>query len=233
MTCYGLNDGQAFVAVAGGTEPYHYLWSNTDTFETSTDLSPDTYSVNVTDENGCTASDAVNINQPDSLIVTAGNDTTTFVGYSVTLYVTNITGGNGNENYQWLPDADVTNPQSASTSASPDATTTFTVTVTDDNGCTTSDTLRVQVDENLYIFPDGFVPNGNNNIFFPVTSSTVSVLKLEIFNRWGQLVGSDPSGWDGKYKGELQPMDTYVYQSVLQLPDGTQKKEQGNFILIW
>lgn len=233
VTCFGLNDGQAFVTVTGGTEPYHYLWSNSDSLESTTNLSPDTYSVMVTDENGCTASDDVNVNQPDSLIVTAGNDTTTFVGYSVTLYVASVVGGNGSENYQWMPDTDVASPQSISTSATPDATTTFTVTVTDDNGCTASDTLRVQVDENLYMFPDGFVPNGNNNIFSPVISSTVTVLKLEIFNRWGQLVGNDPAGWDGKYKGELQPMDTYVYQSVLQLPDGTQKAERGDFILIW
>jgi len=233
VTCFGFNDGQAFVTVTGGTEPYNYLWSNSDTFETTTDLSPDTYSVTVTDENGCTSIDAININQPDTLSVTAGNDTTTFVGYSVTLYVANVVGGNGNENYQWTPDTDVSNPQSSSTSATPDFTTTFTVTVTDDNGCVASDTLRVQVDGNLYMFPDGFVPNGNNNIFSPVISSTVTVLKLEIFNRWGQLVGNDPGGWDGKYKGELQPMDTYVYQSVLQLPDGTQKAERGDFILIW
>lgn len=233
VTCFGLNDGQAFVTVTGGTEDYHYQWSNSDTLESTTGLPPDTYSVLVTDANGCTATDDVNINQPDTLIVTAVNDTTTFVGYSVTLSVANISGGNGSEIYQWTPDADVAHPQSSSTAATPEATTTFTIAVTDANGCTASDTLRVQVDENLYAFPDGFVPNGNNSRFSPVTSSTVTVLKLEIFNRWGQLVGNDPAGWDGKYKGELQPMDTYVYQSVLQLPDGTQKAERGDFILIW
>jgi gliding motility-associated-like protein len=235
VSCYGFGDGQGVVNVTGGTEPYSYLWSTPDSADTESisDLIPESYSVTVTDTNGCTATSAMNINQPDSFIVTAGNDTATFAGYSVTLYVAGVTGGNGNETYQWTPDADVTSPQAATTTAIPGESTPYVITVTDENGCIATDTLFVQVDENLYTFPDGFVPNGQNNIFMPVISSTVTVLKLEIFNRWGQLVGNDPTGWDGKYNGELQPMDTYVYQAVLQLPDQSQKTERGDFILIW
>lgn len=234
-TCFEAGDGQTSVDITGGTSPFSYLWSTPDSAETETlsGLVPDTYTVTITDINGCTATSDVNVNQPDLLVVTAADDTTTFVGYSVTLYVENVTGGNGGETYQWTPDEDVSNPQSASTAATPGEDTPFVITVTDALGCVATDTLFVNVDENLYMFPDGFVPNGQNNIFLPVTSNTVTVLKLEIFNRWGQLVGNDPTGWDGKYKGELQPMDTYVYQSVLLLPDGTEKAERGDFILIW
>ncbi len=235
VTCFGFDDGQGAVTATGGTEPYSYQWesSSADTLDNVNGLSPGTYEVTVTDEHGCTATTEISISQPDSLIVTAGHDTIIFNGFSANLDVASVSGGKGNVTYQWTPDENVVSPASPATSVQPNETTTYTITITDENGCVAADTLRVQVDINLYTFPDAFVPNGNNHIFLPITSATVAVLKLEIFNRWGQLLSENSSGWDGKFEGKLQPMDTYVYQAVLQLPDGTQKKERGDFILIW
>ncbi|HXH20208.1 MAG TPA: T9SS type B sorting domain-containing protein, partial [Chitinophagales bacterium] len=235
VSCYGFGDGSGTVVVEGGVAPYHYQWDSSpdDTLASVSGLAPGDYQVIVTDSNGCTVLSSISVSQPDSLIVTAGHDTIIFRGFPAMLYVESVSGGKGAVTYQWTPPDNVTNPASPGSPATPDETTIFTITVTDENGCIASDTQRVQVDVNLYTFPDAFVPNGNNSIFSPVTSATVRVMKLEIFNRWGQLLSENPSGWDGKYDGKLQPMDTYVYQAVMQLPDGTQKTERGDFILIW
>ena len=235
ISCYGFGNGYAVALVTGGVEPYNYQWDNAQSNDSISGLTPDSYNVTITDDNGCTVAAGVNINQPDSLIVAAGHDTTVFTGFPANLYVANVSGGLGSVTYVWTPSSGVANPSSSATTATPNEDTGFVITVTDENGCVAADTLHVQVDVHLYTFPDAFAPNGDgvNDTYMPVTSSTVQVLKLDIFNRWGQLVASNPFGWDGKFDGKLQPMDTYVYQSVLLLPDGTQKKEQGDFILIW
>jgi gliding motility-associated-like protein len=53
-TC-GLCDGQATITPSGGTSPYTFDWTNTQTSGTATGLCPGVYSVMVTDANGCTA----------------------------------------------------------------------------------------------------------------------------------------------------------------------------------
>ncbi|MBK8362522.1 MAG: hypothetical protein IPL24_02240 [Bacteroidetes bacterium] len=54
-TCPSYNNGTATVTASGGTSPYTYLWSNGQTGSTATALTVGTYTVTVTDVNGCTA----------------------------------------------------------------------------------------------------------------------------------------------------------------------------------
>ncbi|NNM16317.1 MAG: adhesin, partial [Bacteroidia bacterium] len=69
ISCNGLTDGETTVTPAGGTGPFSYLWSNAQTNSTATGLSAATYTVTVTDSEGCTASCDVAITEP--LILTA------------------------------------------------------------------------------------------------------------------------------------------------------------------
>ncbi len=57
------NDGTATVAITGGTTPYTILWSNTDDTETISGLVADNYCVTVTEDNGCTVSDCIDVTQ--------------------------------------------------------------------------------------------------------------------------------------------------------------------------
>jgi hypothetical protein len=59
-TC-GISDGQAVVSITGGVEPYSYVWSNGETNDTNSILSPGIHYVNVIDANGCYATGSVNI----------------------------------------------------------------------------------------------------------------------------------------------------------------------------
>lgn len=58
----GLNDGTAFAAPFGGTPPYDYNWSNGATTQSITGLSPGIYTVLVTDDAGCSATQDVSVN---------------------------------------------------------------------------------------------------------------------------------------------------------------------------
>ena len=67
-SCYGYTNGSASVSVSGGNSPYNYQWSNGGTLQTINNLPAGTYSVEVTDANGCTLTEEITISQPDSLI---------------------------------------------------------------------------------------------------------------------------------------------------------------------
>ncbi|MFN0176485.1 MAG: choice-of-anchor V domain-containing protein [Saprospiraceae bacterium] len=61
VTANGASDGTATANPTGGTPGYTYLWSNNETTQTITGLAPGLYGVIVTDANGCTSTQAVNV----------------------------------------------------------------------------------------------------------------------------------------------------------------------------
>ena len=79
-------------------------------------------------------------------------------------------------------------------------------------------------------------PNGdgvNDKVF--VRGFGILTMQWRIFNRWGQLIFESTSitnGWDGTYKGALQPMEAYAYTLSIELVDGQKIKRSGNITLI-
>ena len=134
--------GSSVLLIAsGGTS---YLWSTGDTAASIT-VAPvvtSTYSVTVTDENGCIAIDTVEVLVHELPEADAGNDR------SVCLNETIVLSASGGMSYLWS-----TEENTSSITVSPLVTTTYIVTVTDQNGCTDSDDLLVTVNP----LPDPFV----------------------------------------------------------------------------
>jgi hypothetical protein len=72
VTCNGVADGAISVLItSGGVPSYTYDWSNMATTQTITNLAPGTYSVTVTNANGCTATTSTTITEPDVLVADA------------------------------------------------------------------------------------------------------------------------------------------------------------------
>jgi gliding motility-associated-like protein len=84
--------------------------------------------------------------------------------------------------------------------------------------------------------PNAFIPNSEGiNRTVKVQGFGIAKMDFRIYNRWGQLVfaSSSPSyGWDGMYKGVLQPMDAYAYTLQVMFSDGTQVSKKGDITLI-
>ena len=136
ISCFGTNDGEAFVSAAGGSLPYTYLWSDTlgQTTDSIFNLSEGTYNVQVTDSNGCVGSGVVTIVEPSELIFSSfsASDVSCFDASDGSIsYV--VAGGVQPYSYLW----DDPSAQTTSTAIGLDGGT-YSLQVTDSNGCTIS-----------------------------------------------------------------------------------------------
>lgn len=105
------------------------------------------------------------------------------------------------------------------------------------NGC--SDTARQQVVTLIKAaldVPNAFTPqSGDVNSIVKVRGYGIGKMRFIIWNRWGQKVFETNDrhiGWDGTYKGALQPMDVYAYTLDVEFTDGTKATKKGDITLI-
>jgi hypothetical protein len=130
-TCAGSSQGSASADAVGGTPPYSFVWSNGETGSNSGNLAAGTYSVTVTDANGCIGVGSVDIMEypnPSCLIVVISEVSGINTNDGELQVIP--TGGTGPYSYLWSNGQTGTN----ATNLAPG---TYSVTVTDANGCTT------------------------------------------------------------------------------------------------
>ncbi|MCW5906252.1 MAG: gliding motility-associated C-terminal domain-containing protein [Chitinophagales bacterium] len=158
LTCFSSNNGAITTSVSGGTSPYSYNWGGGVFTQNRTGLTPGTYTVTVTDNKGCTATASGTITQPLQVAVTATPSPLACTGGPTGSVHTNVTGGTGSYSYWW--GAGITTPHRINVNAG-----TYTVTVTDANGCTGtgSASIAAYTPLNLTTIPVNVTCyNGNN-----------------------------------------------------------------------
>jgi gliding motility-associated-like protein len=139
VTCNGFNNGSAMASFAGGfTAPITYSWSNTQLGPNATNLAPGTYTVYLTDVNGCKSNTTVTITQPAVLnFAVNGSSVLCNNGSSGSATVSAITGGNPGYIFLWTPGG-----STLSTAAGLSAGV-YSVTVTDTKGCNLTKTVTI------------------------------------------------------------------------------------------
>ncbi len=144
VSCNGEADGTATVSVSGGIAPYSYDWSNGQTTATATGLVAGSYNVIIMDALGNGIVQEYTISEPIVMVVTTSENTTMYNGYPdqscTTISVTGVTGGIAPYTYEW--GNGITDE---SQEVCPDQTTTYTVTITDVNGCSVIADIQVEV----------------------------------------------------------------------------------------
>ena len=143
-TC-GINNGQAWVTVSGGTPGYTFLWNNSSTNDTITNLTKGNYSVTIKDANNCSVIKNILV---DSLGGPAITDSIIHVkcfGENTGAIYTTVHGANGPVSYLWSPGGQITQNITNLTAG------TYTVTVTDTNSCSSTKSFVVNQPTGLNI----------------------------------------------------------------------------------
>ncbi|HYV90352.1 MAG TPA: gliding motility-associated C-terminal domain-containing protein, partial [Chitinophagales bacterium] len=233
VSCFGANDGSLNAIVLSGTPPFQYLWTTDPAQTTSfvTDLVAGGYTVYVTDANGCMDTASTLINEPPSMILSITTTPESFWQANDATATVFVSGGTLPYIYDWSTD-----PTQYLPTANSLAPGTYTVIVTDSNGCKVMDTVTITEAPNIFAVPNAFTPNGDglNDIFIP-NQQNLATMQMLIFNRWGQMIFASTDvkkGWDGRFNGIEEEVGTYVYQIKATFLDGTPVEEKGNLILL-
>ena len=162
VSCFGENNGTANVIPSGGVGNFTYSWCNGNTTHNASNLSAGNCTVTVTDDNACTATASVTVQQPAQIQIT----TSTTNGNAS---VDTVTGGASPFTYVWSngqTTQDITGLLSGN----------YVVTVTDNNGCSAAAGVTV-LDNQIGSF-------ANEILFsvFPNPATNQVILKLDKVN---------------------------------------------------
>ncbi len=235
------DESTTLTANASGGNNYTYEWSTGDTDEEITVTEPGTYCVTATSDEGCEATTCVDVTEGgvnNADIVSDDNLENIICGECVD--ITAIADGEG---LSFLWDDGSTE---ATRTVCPDGETTYSVTITDEAGC--SDEAEITLtctdtccDPDMVYIPNTFSPNGDGtNDTYGIKgleNACISDYKIMIYNRWGEQVYMSMDineTWDGTYKGEALTPDVYGYHVTYTCDEGDNGEvtEIGNITIL-
>ncbi|MDP1746417.1 MAG: right-handed parallel beta-helix repeat-containing protein [Bacteroidota bacterium] len=136
--CYGDSTASATIIVAGGIPTYTYLWSNGETTATASVLKAATYTVTVTETSfACSITKTITINEPAALSLISSTTNSICTNNNGSAAIT-VNGGTAPYTYLWS-----TNNNSITDTISSLLAGTYSVTVTDTNGCSILDSVTL------------------------------------------------------------------------------------------
>ncbi|MCC7333216.1 MAG: DUF3494 domain-containing protein [Flavobacteriales bacterium] len=141
--CEGTGNLTLSAIATGGNQAYTYLWSTGATTSSITVNTAGTYSVTVSDACGEITTSQINVTTFPQPIANAGTDTTYCLGQPCP-----ILNGSGGDTFVWSPTTGLSNPNIFNPEACPTTNTTYTLTITDNFGCSATDDITVTVDQN-------------------------------------------------------------------------------------
>lgn len=184
-----------------------YLWNNGESTPEITISQPGTYSVIVSNLDGCLAQKTflVTASGPATITSVSIND---FQGNNNTVQI-NYTGLG---NYVFSLDGSYFQESPIFTNVGAGE---YTITINDLNGCDSTF-------ESIFVldYPKFFTPNGDGiNDFWKIENLNQPYAKIYIFNRYGKLlkqIGSNGTGWDGTFSGSPLPASDYWFSIFLE-----------------
>ena len=202
-TCNEANDGTATASSTGGFGTVTYAWSNAAGTAAISDLDAGTYTVTATDAAGCESTAEATITQPDVLAPTcSGTDVTTVGGSDGTVSVM-VLGGTPNYAYLWSNGDTISSLTGLGAG-------TYTVTVTDANGCTQECTKMIQAPaEMLAIGNLIFMDINENGVFDSGIDMGIGGVMVQLF-----AAGANPATDTPLFTQTTTGAGQYVFASV-------------------
>ena len=233
--CFG---GTAQLSASGGSiyswSPIVGLSNSTVSNITATPVKNTTYTLTVSDAQGCTALDSVQVIVNPLPVVNVCCATTINIGIEAPL---DITGAPMGSSYNWMPGTALSCATCQQVMVSPKVNTTYSVTITDPQGCTAADSVLVTVNGDCNVFvPNAFSPNGDgSNERVGVYGDCLAQLDFQIFDRWGNRVfegKQESETWDGTINGKPMNAGAYVYILKATTYNGREVNKQGTINLL-
>lgn len=187
--CFG-NTGSATAFVSGGTPGYTYLWSDGSTTPAVV-LASGNYTLTVTDTANCQTISTIVITDPTVLGSSASGTDESCSGCNNGTATVSPTGGTGAYTYVWAPSGGT---GATATGLAPN---TYTVTVTDANGCSSTSTVTINafvpnaIEDEIGLYETKIFPNPSTGSF--TLSGTIDYegdMKIEIVNVLGSMIYS-------------------------------------------
>lgn len=212
VRCHGEANGFASAQITGGTGDYNYSWSHDEmaSLETVNNLPAGNHSVRIVDENNCELTLNFTINEPAPLVVEEIISTLVSCpdGNDGSLEAI-VSGGTSPYTFIW---EDNTTSSALATGYEKGS---YELIVVDANGCQVNAEQSVQEAIPKVVLPNAFTPNedGMNDTFGPTTPCDI-VFRMEIYNRWGQIIfvsNSSVDHWDGTFKDKILESGKYNY----------------------
>lgn len=215
-SCYGNTDGAITVNAGGGLPPFTYRINNGNTWSaanTFSNLEKGNYLISIKDMNGCVKDTTVTLSEPDAIVIDTslvGNDCNGVDNGGV--IDIQVSGGTAPFQYDWAHNANLHDSRIAGLENG-----TYTVIVTDANGCTNSASIEILYNNCCTPFiPNVFSPNGDgkNDSYKVEYKGDMDLKEMSIYNRFGQRVFNSSNvskAWDGTFNGQAVDGGTYFY----------------------
>src|SRR5690606_37416378 len=188
LECFEDNSGSIDLTVTGGNWPYYYEWNdaNYDGQQDPTGIYAGVWEVLVTDDTDCTATAMIEVMERELLEVTEDLTAVSRSGGEDGILTATPTGGTGAIAYTW--DVPGGNPNAAPAGI-------YTVTATDNNGCTATSTIEVTEPELLEVSvtPTDALCNGTST---GSLTSTVTGGTGNYYYTWSAIPSTDPNPID-------------------------------------
>lgn len=216
------------ISVLGNFSGYVWTGGENNHTPTVTISEPGNYKIAARVSKDCALTRTVNVSTyPAPVVEIAVPDSIFMPGEAVSLVAS------GGSEFSWFPTEGLSNPNIANPIASPDRTITYTVTGINLNGCNSTASITLVLDNNrIDLFPPKVFSANRDEFYIIENIENYPQCELIIFNRLGlEVFKAKPylNNWNGQFKGGPLPKGDYYF---VMRGEGNKNLKTGSILLL-